>query len=112
MALPDGERPTALVLGTGTAPWHGVEKALLKQGLRAGDRPGEFSVAGTSFSDLTMTVGHGHAFRNVMLDELTSAMVDRLLSPLLKGEEIPETIVRLHPELQPAPSLEVLGKSA
>ncbi|MDR3707577.1 MAG: LacI family DNA-binding transcriptional regulator [Capsulimonadaceae bacterium] len=107
LALPENEQPTAIVMGSGTAPWHGIEKALLKQGRRLGNKPSDIAIIGTSFNDLLLSVGHGMTFKSIMLDELTVALVERLLAPLLQGESIKDPIVRLRPELVPAPSLEL-----
>jgi LacI family transcriptional regulator len=109
LAMPVEDRPTAVVMATGTAAWQGVEKALVGSGGRLGDGEGQFAIAGTSFSDLQLSIGHGTTLESVMLDSLSSAMVDGLLVPLLMGETIKNPVIRLQPNLVPVPSLELLG---
>ena len=102
-ALPQGERPTAAVVGARDEAWLGLELALHRRGGRIGEGPGEFTVAGLSTRHHRPLFGRGYIFPRVELYDLGKAMAEQIVGPLLQGHEIEQPIVRVLPRLQLGP---------
>lgn len=101
LSLPEGERPDGYILGGGAATWEGLELTLAEAGLRLGPNPAQISVAGQGNASDPMLFGEGHAFHSVSLAELAREMGERLLLPLLQGDDPDELVLRFLPRLTP-----------
>jgi LacI family transcriptional regulator len=101
LALPPELRPTAAVIGASSNAWYGLELALARQGCRLGHGPNDFAAAGVGREDLCLLFGEGYVFQHIELADLMVAMGDRLLMPLLAGEPLETTVLRILPELGP-----------
>lgn len=93
------QRPTALVVGSGSQTWQAVELELAKRGVVLGDGPGQFAVAGIGMPQQTTFFGHGYYFSSTELETLGTAMVHHLLLPILDGREPERRVVRLSLEM-------------
>ncbi len=99
-ALPENERPTAAVIGAGNNAWYGIERALFSRGMFIGEEPGDFAVCGQSYEGLVLSFGKAYAFKELALNTVASAMVERLLMPLLSGQCPDTSIIRILPPFQ------------
>jgi len=102
--LPLAEQPTAYVIGSNNA-WSEVERALARRGLRIGYGAGDIAATGVASLPSALMAGHGHVFA-VTEDgvpdgwfQTGTAMANKLLIPLLKGEKIASPVYRIMPEL-------------
>jgi len=107
LELPESEQPTALVIGTGSLGWHGVEAALIKSGKRIGEGAGELAVCGvcSGSGDVILTYGQANAFQDLLFDSLAEGMFKSFLLPVLSHQNVDHSIVRILPELKPLTSL-------
>lgn len=103
-SLPEAMRPTAAVIGAGNNAWYGIERALFRRGLFIGEEPGDFAVCGQSYEGLFLSFGRAYAFQDLDLRTLATAMVERLLLPLLSQQKPSERIIRILPSLAPVRS--------
>lgn len=107
LALPEGERPTAFVLGSGNNAWHALETGLAQTGQVLGSRPGDVAAAGVASHSFTLMFGEAWAYRGIEIDNLARMASPDLLDAVLDGERA-NPIVRFRPELMPAPTLRLL----
>jgi LacI family transcriptional regulator len=110
LSLPEEERPTALVIGSGNAAWEGAEWALAQHGLRIGERPDEIPVVGQSHTGLSLLFGEAWAYQDIGLYGLARTLGERLLLPLVNGENVEPKVVHIQPELRPLPSRRLLDR--
>lgn len=108
LAMPDAERPTAVVVGASTNPIWGMEKALARRGLRFGLSSEGFSVAGHIRSGDPMLFGKGYGFANVDNEDLASVQAERQIKPLLEEGRCDQRVIRISPGLNPLDSLGLL----
>jgi LacI family transcriptional regulator len=105
LAMPEAERPTALVCGANRWSWHGVEKALVGIGRRLGWEKDDFCMVGNIEPGDQLLFGEAMTFQGVGLPQLAQEITTRLLAPLLTGQTPEARTVRLHPELAPTQSM-------
>jgi LacI family transcriptional regulator len=104
LALPDSDRPTAVVLD-GSPAWHGVERALARHGRTVGDEQGGFATSGLTGPDFTLVFGNAYGYLDVDTEVLAVEVIERLLAPLDRGEAPEQRVIRLLPPLVPLRSL-------
>ncbi|HZP84259.1 MAG TPA: LacI family DNA-binding transcriptional regulator [Chthonomonadaceae bacterium] len=109
LALPPPQQPTAAVIGAGNAAWQGIELALATVGRRIGSGAGEFAVAGESHQNMQLLFGNGYTFERVELTDLAHVMARQLLWPLLAGQPLEKTVLRVLPTLRQVESLQLLN---
>ena len=105
--LPEDEQPDGMVICGGIVFWHGVERVLIKRGRRVGLGPGEMAVAGNAVGEFSLLFGHAMGFPDLLHDSLVDTMYERQLAPALAGRPIDGPIIRVRPELQRLPSMEL-----
>jgi LacI family transcriptional regulator len=105
LAMPEADRPTALVCGANRWAWHGVEKALAGSGRRLGWEQDDFCMVGNIEPGDQLLFGEAMTFQEVGLPQLAQEMTTRLLLPLLTEQPREASVVRLNPELAPTQSM-------
>lgn len=92
-------RPTAIACGLGGKNIGVIESSLLSLGIRIGNEPGQFAVAGiVGISDRLIT-GVGSYYLLESEGEMARLMVERQLMPLLRGKPPAQKILRHLPAL-------------
>ena len=104
LSLPEGERPTAFIIGAGNMAWHGLEASLARCGRVLGTGPGDCAAAGIVSYYFTLMFGEAMAYQGIEVDNLAHHAAPSFLDAVLCGEPT-EPIVRFRPPLTPAPSL-------
>lgn len=99
LGLPPDQRPTALVIGAHDAAWHGVERALFRQGRRIGEGAEGFPVTGISSRELALLQGQSVSLQNLGVNTLVGPVAD-LLRDVLAGT-VQDTVRRVGDSLQP-----------
>ena len=107
LALPECERPTAFVIGSGNMAWHALETGLAQSGQRLGFGVKDVAAAGVASHSFTLMFGEAWAYRGIEIDNLARMASPDLLNALLTGEET-QTVFRFRPTLMPAPTLRLL----
>ncbi len=115
LSLPEGERPTGFVIGSGNYAWHALEACLARRGHALGANPlsslsegrGEserYDAAGIASYSFTLIFGEAMAYQGIEIDNLALEASPGLLDAMLSGGA-GERIVRFRPALSPAPSV-------
>lgn len=95
------ECPTAIAVGEGGSAIPGVEAELLAHGIRVGDAPGQFAVAGVGgWPGNRMITGPTWVYDGAAEYELIDRIIDNQLMPMLDRSAEPQGIVRYLPELR------------
>jgi LacI family transcriptional regulator len=106
--LPENERPTAFVIGSGNHAWQALESSLARHGRCLGFAPDNFAAAGISSFSFTLMFGEAMAYQGIEIDNLA-----RCASPSMLNSILTETggtpIVRFQPQMIPAPTLGLLN---
>ena len=105
--LPESERPTAFVIGSGNFAWHALETCLAQIGRTLGYGPDNFAAAGVASYSFTLMFGQADAYQGIEIDNLARIASPRLLDAVLRGDEA-DCINRFRPKLTPAPTLDLL----
>jgi len=102
MALPESERPTALVVATGDRNWVDTEMALAQMGRRVGEADGDFTITGITADRYPLILGDAHAYivAQTGIDQMADALVNQLIMPSLKGETIIDPVLRYLPQME------------
>jgi len=96
--MPDSSRPTAIVNGcSNDEVWTDFEMFLLEAGLRIGDGPNEITVVGIGRQ---MLFGEADCLLVDNVPQLARIALERLLIPILQGESLDETIIRVQSEVK------------
>ena len=99
-ALPEAERPTAIVVGMSeNVVWGGLEGDLAKRGLLLGDGPNKVAAAGLSGDNLALLYGEAYVYDRLGHTEYARLTAERLLVPLLRSEAIEHNVVLVAPRL-------------
>lgn len=107
LGLPEGERPTAFVIGSGNAAWHALETGLAGAGRVLGFGGDQTAAAGVASHFFTLIFGEAWAYSGIEIDDLARAAAPALLDSILTGAGS-DPVVRFRPELLPAPTLRLL----
>lgn len=107
LGLPENDRPTAFVIGSGNYAWHALETCLAQTGKTLGFGPDDVAAAGIASYSFTLMFGQAVAYQGIEIDNLARLASPGLLQAILRGEEA-EPVMRLRPQLTPAPSLNLL----
>lgn len=101
LSLPEADRPTGFVVGSGNYAWHALEACLARRGFALGQGCDAAGIASYSF---TLIFGEALAFQGIEIDNLALEASPGLLDAILSGGS-DERIVRFRPALSPAPSV-------
>ena len=104
LSLPEHERPTGFVIGSGNYAWHALEACLARRGHSLSLKKGGHAAAGIASYYFTLTFGEAMAFQGIEIDNLALEASPSLLDAVL-GEEDGQRIVRFRPRLTLAPAL-------
>jgi LacI family transcriptional regulator len=104
LSLPEDQRPTAFVIGSGNFAWHALEASLARRGHALSQQPGGYSAAGIASYYFTLSFGEAMAYQGIEIDNLAQQASPGLLDAILCGHE-EHRIVRFLPSLTPAPTL-------
>jgi LacI family transcriptional regulator len=107
LSLPEDERPTAFVIGSGNFAWHALETSLAQIGRTLGNGSGNFAAAGVASYSFTLMFGQAEAYQGIEIDNLARVASPRLLDAVLGSDEAAR-VNRFRPQLTPAPSLDLL----
>jgi len=107
LQLPEDERPTGFVIGSGNSAWQTLETCLAQVGHRLGYARGDYGAAGIASLFFTLMFGEALAFQGIEIDNLARLASPGLLNAILEGQET-QPIQRFLPELTPAPTLNLL----
>lgn len=107
LALPENERPTAFVVGSGNFAWHALETSLAQIGRTLGFGRENFAASGVASYSFTLMFGQAEAYQGIEIDNLARVASPRLLDAVLGGEEA-DCINRFRPKMTQAPSLDLL----
>ncbi|MBS1726003.1 MAG: LacI family DNA-binding transcriptional regulator [Armatimonadetes bacterium] len=102
LALPEDQRPTGFVIGSGNFAWHALEGCLARIGKTLGE---DYAAAGITSCFFTLMFGEAMAYQGIEVDNLARFGSPELLDFLISGKESEQTIIRFRPELSPAPTL-------
>jgi len=109
LSLPEAERPTAFVIGSGNNAWHALETCLAQIGGILGSDEDCFAASGIASYSFTLMFGQAVAYQGIEIDNLAQQASPGLLNAVLQGQST-EPIVRFRPKLTPAPSLDLLNR--
>ena len=101
LSLPEGERPTGFVVGSGNYAWHALEACLARRG---GSLGRGYDAAGIASYSFTLVFGEAMAYQGIEIDNLALEASPGLLDSVLEdgGDD---RIVRFRPTLTPAPTV-------
>ncbi|RYG26886.1 LacI family transcriptional regulator [bacterium] len=104
LTLPQDQRPTGFVIGSGNYAWHALESCLARRGEVLTLNPDGFAAAGIASYYFTLTFGEALAYQGIEIDNLAHETSRGLLDAVLRGTH-GERIVRFLPDLTFAPTL-------
>lgn len=109
LRMPEGQRPTAFVIGAGNAAWHALEMCLARIGKRLGEGREDAAASGITSLFFTLMFGSALVYQGIEVDSLARMASPELLRSMVEGRD--ETPVhRICPCLVPAKSLDLLRK--
>jgi len=105
LALPSDRRPTAVIAASDLRAWRAIEMALVRVGLRAGTAPGDVLIIGYTGHGESLNLnplinGQGYTFEENTMLVLGEMIAEKLLTPLLLHQPMPQHTVRLTPGLK------------
>ncbi len=102
--LPEDQRPTGFIIGSGNHAWHALEAELVRHGRTLGFGPTDSAAAGIVSHYFTLMFGEALAYQGIEIDNLARLGSPGLLNAVLREDQI-DTIARLRPEMTLAPTL-------
>jgi len=107
LQLPEDQRPTGFVIGSGNFAWHALEGCLARVGKTLGFGVDNSAAAGVVSCFFTLMFGEAMAYQGIEVDKLARFGSPELLDLLVSINTRQEKIMRFRPELTPAPSLKL-----
>lgn len=108
--LPADRRPTALACANVESVMAAIDPVLLSLGVRIGDGPNQFAIAGAFTRTMT---GPSWVYDYSAEADMIGQMIEQLLIPLFANERPPQCVLRYLPALRrSAPEYDIWGSGA
>jgi LacI family transcriptional regulator len=105
--LSTSARPDAIIIGSDSQAWRGVERSILFHGKRVGIDPDDILLIGMTGQNpdpLLDGMGLGFCVNDAAYRLISSVLVEQILLPLLKGVTLEQCVYRVVPPLEPVTS--------